>query len=309
MSKCDSKNNQQGMTLIELMIALLLGLVIIASLMQIYLGSKQSYRMLDNLSRMQENGRFAMDFISRDLREADYWGCLENGLDDVTNNTKALYGVTNGLIGVEGASGVPDGITMVGGKGISISVQSQASAVSTITITAAASGNELAAGEAVLIADCGGGVGDFFTVSGVAGGTVVSQDITGGQDISKAYGAGASIHHLVESVYFIQNDALQRTVNGTTTELVEGIEDMQILYGEDTDNDFTPNYYVDAGNVVNIDNVVSVRVNLLAVSADNNLATAPVDYIFNGSTVTPSAGDLRLRREFSSTIAVRNRLP
>ncbi|MEE9338932.1 MAG: PilW family protein [Methylococcaceae bacterium] len=309
MSKSVLKANQQGMTLIEIMIAMLLGLFLIASVMKIYIGSKQSSRMLDNLSRMQENGRFAMDFISRDIREADYWGCLRNGLDDVTNNTKVIYDIANGLIGVEGAGGIPDGIAMIGGKGVSIAVQSQASANTNITITAAATGNELQVGEAVLITDCGGGVGDIFTVAGVAGGTVVSQDITGGQDISKAYGVGASIHHLVASIYFIQGGALQRTINGTTTELVEGIEDMQILYGEDTDNDFTPNYYVDAGNVVNIDNVVSVRVNLLAVSADNNLATVPVDYTFNGSTTSPAAGDRRLRREFSSTIAVRNRLP
>jgi len=309
MSQSGLKANQQGMTLIEIMIAMLLGLFLIAGVMQIYIGSKQSSRMLDNLSRMQENGRFAMDFIRRDIREADYWGCLENGLADVTNNTKALYGITNGLNGVEGASGATDSLVTAGGKGISIAVQSQASATANITITAAATGNELQVGEAALITDCGGGVGDIFTVAGVAGGTVVSQDITGGQDISKAYGAGASIHHLVASIYFIQAGALQRTINGTTTELVEGIEDMQILYGEDTDNDFTPNYYVSAGNVVDMDKVVSVRVNLLAVSADNNLTTAPVDYEFSGNTITPAAGDRKLRREFSSTIAVRNRLP
>ncbi|MCF6202976.1 MAG: PilW family protein [Methylococcaceae bacterium] len=309
MSKSILKANQQGMTLIEIMIAMLLGLFLIAGVMKIYIGSKQSSRMLDNLSRMQENGRFAMDFIRRDIRQADYWGCLQNGLADVTNNTKAIYDMTHGLIGVEGASGAPDTLTMVGGKGVSIAVQSQASASANITITAAATGNELQTGEAVLITDCGGGVGDMFTVAGVTGGTVVSQDITGGQDISKAYGAGASIHHLVKSIYFIQGGALQRTMNGITTELVEDIEDMQILYGEDTDNDYTPNYYVSAGNVVDMDQVVSVRVNLLAVSADNNLTTAPVNYTFNGSTSTPSAGDHKLRREFSSTIAVRNRLP
>ena len=309
MSQSELKTNQQGMTLIEIMIAMLLGLFLIASVMQIYIGSKQSSRMLENLSRMQENGRFAMDFISRDIREADYWGCLQNGLDDVGAANKTKYSITNGLTGTEGASGNPDGITMRGGKGESIAVQSQTSANTNITITAAATGNELQAGEAVLITDCGGGVGDIFTVAGVAGGTVVSQDITGGQDISKAYGAGASIHHLVTSIYFIQAGALQRTINGTTTELVEGIEDMQILYGEDTDNDFTPNYYVSADNVVDMDNVVSVRVNLLAVSADNNLTTAPIDYEFSGNTITPTAGDRKLRREFSSTIAVRNRLP
>jgi type IV pilus assembly protein PilW len=87
-------------------------------------------------------------------------------------------------------------------------------------------------------------------------------------------------------------------------ELVEGIEQMQILYGEDTDQDGTPNYYVTANNVVNMLNVVSIRISLLAVTVDNNLTAQPLTYTYNGSTTTPT--DNKIRRVFNTTIAVRN---
>ena len=86
---------------------------------------------------------------------------------------------------------------------------------------------------------------------------------------------------------------------------------MQILYGEDTPilsiYDGWANYYVPANNVVNWEKVVSVRVSLLVKSIDDNLAVQPLAYTYNGTTSTPT--DRRLRRIFTTTIALRNRLP
>ena len=64
MKKTRLKTRQHGFTLIEIMIALVLGAFLIGGVLQIFLSSKQTYRMQDNLSRIQENGRFAMEFIS-----------------------------------------------------------------------------------------------------------------------------------------------------------------------------------------------------------------------------------------------------
>ncbi|MCX7098888.1 MAG: PilW family protein [Methylococcales bacterium] len=66
---------QQGMTLVELLIAMLLGVFLTGGLIQIFVGSQQTYRMQESLSRLQENGRFAIDFLSRDIRMAGYRGC------------------------------------------------------------------------------------------------------------------------------------------------------------------------------------------------------------------------------------------
>ena len=67
--------HQTGMTLIEIMIALLIGAFLLGGVLQIFIGSKQTYRMQEALSRLQENGRFAIDFIGQDIRMTSYWGC------------------------------------------------------------------------------------------------------------------------------------------------------------------------------------------------------------------------------------------
>ena len=90
-------------------------------------------------------------------------------------------------------------------------------------------------------------------------------------------------------------------------ELADGIENMQILYGEDTVGDGTANYYVPLTNVVDMERVVSVRISLLMRSYLDNLAPGPQTYTYNGATVT--AGDNRIRQIYTSTIAIRNRTP
>jgi type IV pilus assembly protein PilW len=66
--------NEVGVSLIELMIALVVGLLLLGGLIQVYLSSKQSYNAQEQLARMQEGGRFAMDLITRDLRRSGFWG-------------------------------------------------------------------------------------------------------------------------------------------------------------------------------------------------------------------------------------------
>jgi type IV pilus assembly protein PilW len=50
------KTNQTGMTLIEIMVALLIGAFLLGGVLQIFTGSQQTYLMQQNLSRLQENG-------------------------------------------------------------------------------------------------------------------------------------------------------------------------------------------------------------------------------------------------------------
>lgn len=77
-----SKAYQSGMTLIEIMIALLIGAFLLGGVLQIFVGSKQTNRMQEGLSRLQENGRFAMDFLAKDIRMAGYWGCISQSNAD-----------------------------------------------------------------------------------------------------------------------------------------------------------------------------------------------------------------------------------
>lgn len=76
---------QRGMSIVELMIAMTLGLLLTLAMGQLFTGNKQTYRYQDALSKMQENGRFALDFLSRDLRSAGHIGsCIGTG-DQITN--------------------------------------------------------------------------------------------------------------------------------------------------------------------------------------------------------------------------------
>ncbi|MBI3900123.1 MAG: PilW family protein [Gammaproteobacteria bacterium] len=64
-----------GYTIVELMVALTIGLIILAAVSKIFSSSHSTYTLEEGLARTQEAGRFAMEFLSRDLRMAGYMGC------------------------------------------------------------------------------------------------------------------------------------------------------------------------------------------------------------------------------------------
>ncbi len=68
---------QQGFTVVEVLISLLLGLLIIGAVIAIFLGSKQSYLIHESLSRIQENGRYALSTLGRDIRLAGHLGEIQ----------------------------------------------------------------------------------------------------------------------------------------------------------------------------------------------------------------------------------------
>lgn len=315
-------NRQQGMTLLEILIAMALGTFLLAGVIQIFLSSKQSYRMQESMSRLQENGRFAMEFISRDIRMADYWGCVGSATDIENKIAAPPAASINGIAGLENDNGGNDGDANNDENGNNIW-----DGTDSITLTGASSGtrtNLIGAGadtdadfsiasetdvrkqfvqnDLALVSNCSSG--DIFQITNdVKEGTTVSH-VAGlgvGSANTDVYGAGSQVYKLNIATYQIRSSAsvpaLYRRVNSDDDDdfepLVGGIENMQILYGEDTSGDGTPNYYVDADTVANMDEVVSVRITLIARTADSNLS---------------SSGDGRLRRTFSSTLVLRNRL-
>jgi type IV pilus assembly protein PilW len=66
---------QLGLTLIELMISITIGLVVVGAVTYVYVGSKGAYRGNESVARIQEAGRFALDSIARDIRRAGALGC------------------------------------------------------------------------------------------------------------------------------------------------------------------------------------------------------------------------------------------
>jgi type IV pilus assembly protein PilW len=64
----------RGFSLVELMVALTIGLLLTIAVAQLFVGSRRSYAATDDVARMQENMRFAHDVLSRTIRMAGYMG-------------------------------------------------------------------------------------------------------------------------------------------------------------------------------------------------------------------------------------------
>lgn len=67
-----------GVTLIELLVALLIGTLLILGLVQVFSASRVAYQMSEGMARVQENARFAMDYLQRDIRMAGHYGCVND---------------------------------------------------------------------------------------------------------------------------------------------------------------------------------------------------------------------------------------
>lgn len=340
----------KGFTLIELIIAMLLGAFLIGGIVQIFIGSRQTYKMQENLSRLQENGRFVLDFITRDNRMMGFQGCASRstipnviidpqnpnpnpipdtiasgistaliGIDNVSNNwsTDACGAANDCVAGTDGMSyhfGASCGGYLTGNMAV-VNANIQIVATNTCNIKAY---------DVLMISDCS--ASDIFIATTASSGSGIqtiahanNQNTT--NNLSKLYGSDAEVLVFRGYSFFIRNNAdgepgLWRWDNARPTgatnpiELISDVEDMQILYGADTDAtpDGTANYYVPAGTAgLDMDKVVSIRVSVLIRSMDDGLTAQPLTYTYNGVTVTPA--DRRIRRVFTSTIALRNRLP
>ena len=76
-----------GLSLIELLIAMVMGLTLTAGVMQVYVGNTQTERDQESRARMQENGRFAVSYLAHEIRMAGYLGCLATIDASSINNT------------------------------------------------------------------------------------------------------------------------------------------------------------------------------------------------------------------------------
>lgn len=64
----------QGFSIVEMMVAMVISLILLAGIAQIFMSSRQSFTIQNTLGRQQENGRYASDVIAQDLRRTGYWG-------------------------------------------------------------------------------------------------------------------------------------------------------------------------------------------------------------------------------------------
>ena len=327
-----SLRKSRGFSLVELMIAMVLGLILMAGVSQVYLGTKDASRTQDALARVQETGRFAVDLLKRDIREADFWGCLRNmNSSNVVNNlnidpaTSPQYDYTkDGVDGTDGGGSSPDKLTLRTAQGSGISIYGKMNNTSaTLKVTLNSGLNE---GDIILISDCS--QGDVFQITNDPsnhpnGGNKDEVNHNSGKEtpgnasncgtgnshcLSKNYDEDANIFKPVIWSYEIKDDPDTGLPNlyRSGDPMLEGVENLQILYGEDTDDDGAANVYVKASGVTDWNKVISIRFAVL-VRSIQPARTAPASETYPLLDTSVNTDDRYLRQVFTDTVTIRNR--
>lgn len=262
MRSTSFKFPSRGLTLIELMVAIALGLILVAVVIQIYIGSRATYNKQEDLSRLQENGRVALEIIGRSARIAGF----------KSNPTNALTGplLPTSPLEIEGTAGL-------------------ANVSDSLNIRFQGSGN-------------GAGVADGSVVN-CLGTAIDATQIALETTFNRFYIANNPAGR--PSLFCdITNNSIDDGV-----EVISAIEHLRFLYGVDTSGDFIADFYVPAGAVSNWNQVVSLRIGLIAATPNTINPTLDTQtYNVLGNTYNPT-DDRRSRRLYTQTIALRNRTP
>ena len=369
------------------MVSVAISLAVLSALVYVYVGSRGAYRTNEALARVQERGRFALEWISRDLRQAGYMGCLSRGGPiSVYSYDKSktppgppLSGMGSPIYGFEKPTAQtgdpyvftpPSTIDHVKGDVVALfSMLDGAIAyvekdydngIPANTKVSFTSCPAFTQGDYVVITDCQRA--GIFTVTnnitcdtnntatvthsnngnGWPIGTCPYSNMTCSEDfkfvppynksdrafMAKFSQRGYFIGRPKGSQYANRPPSLYRfDTAGATEAVVDNIEDLDLLFGVDTNGDGSVDAYQKADAVSAAgrwDTVISVRVSLVATSGELTLqsvkgdkaaiATSQIIYLRDedGDTVVdaaPASTDRQLRQVFTTTIALRNRLP
>tara|TARA_R110001599_G_scaffold145321_1_gene327579 strand:- start:29306 stop:30352 length:1047 start_codon:yes stop_codon:yes gene_type:complete len=91
------ERKQSGFSLVELMVGMVLGLMLIAGAVSIYLASKRSYVEVEQVAALTESARFSEQIIGNSLRHAGFFGQVPASLVDTDSNLTAVAGDCTGL--------------------------------------------------------------------------------------------------------------------------------------------------------------------------------------------------------------------
>lgn len=291
---------QRGLSLIELMISITIGLLILVSLSTMFVNQSKTRSELDKSNRMIDNGRYALEVLSDNLRMAGYYGEFEPTssvpavpamLPDPCSTDAAAVSASLQLAvqGYDAAvqasqiSGLPPlcNFTYSGGSDSSLKPGSDILAIrraSTATpiVQGAAMPNTLY----LQVSLCQFDVAPYIVSSNPAAFTLRTTGCT-----PASVAPYANLRNFMVHVYFVSPNnntspadgipTLKRYEYDPTTNsfvvrpLVEGIEYMQIDYGLDSNNDGAPDTYVTAPAVAQWPNVVSVKMNILARNTES----------------------------------------
>lgn len=330
---------QSGLTLVELMVAMTLSMVLLAGVMVLFSGNKISYRMQEGLSAIQDSGRYAMAQIKRDIESSGFGGCLTEDLKVDIKPILAIYGsVVPAYVGefqngiritadndVSGADvdgeAVVDGTDVLQIRGLMGGTVFYAAQRmfpnNPITLLGDAT-DEFATDDYAVLSDCSGA--DIVQVAADPTFADNKTTITHLPTLlSRKFGSDSELAALSLRTYFIGTSAgvnnsgaavraLYRSDGTTVQEIVQGVEDMQILFGVDTNADGVADAFQAPDAVADWSGVVNVQVSLLVNSIDNTTEEA-AQYIFrpdDPAPQLPATDDRLMRQEYTAVMTLRN---
>jgi type IV pilus assembly protein PilW len=270
----------QGFTLIELLVGMMLSLFLIGGIVTVYIGSKKGYQSREELSALEDNGRVAIQALVSHLEHTGYAGA-----DPLYINSHFITAADRPIDGLCAAPG---------GSNITISDT-----------------------DLLLNTTDGANASDTIGLVSVAD-TVINTDCTGQEirDECKAGNAVNSVGTLIYNSFYVQQAAGEEprlmcagSVGADPVVLAEGVEEIQFLYGVDTDQDKRHNQYFSAAQlnagVASWGNVVSVKVAILIRSINQiKPASMPASYQLLDRVV--ATNDRYHRAVFSAEVPLRN---
>lgn len=317
------RGRQRGLSLVELMISITLGMVAVSGAISIYLANRSSYALVEGAARVQENARFAVEFMGRDLREAGGIVCggnlVQENVLDSTQKATWWGDWSTGLKGYESDTDMPstdlaDLGTAQGDRknGTDAVIIWSASTAPSSVLTQASSGTQFtvypaqtAAKDTVFTA-CDDSRVSTFTLGQAATTTVIAA-----QTPTTAIKQGGFVNQLNASAWYICvgkntsspyslcRESLDAGADSNAQEILENVTDLQITYLQGDGNgapDTGVKDYVKASDVSNWANVLAARVVLTLATPDKvGLST--------------SGASQALTQEFPFTVAIRRRLP
>jgi type IV pilus assembly protein PilW len=327
-------HQQRGVGLIELMVAMLIGLFLILGAVTVFNQSRNTYRASEGVARLQETARLAMDVIESDIRMANYWG-LNNRADYIVNRAgpsqpppaefNAQQQTNVSLCGTAASNWVINLDEYLGGSNNSYGLQCAASNYqddSDVVVIRRA--NE--ARPAVLDPNR-----VYLQTSRIQGTLFVPNAActlpTNPTCIPAAYLPPASESRELEArAYYVSSQSTlrndvpslrrKRFANVNTAaasdaildeEIVSGVEDLQVRLGIDTTGDSNIDQYVNPGGVPGNAAVVSVTVWLLVRAEDRDFGhrdETAYQYADMAAAFTPNDNYRRIL--VSKTIHIRN---
>ncbi len=299
---------QRGMTLVELLVAMTIGIFLTGGIIALFLGTKQSYTLNEQLSRTQESGRFALDVLTREIRQTGYKGTCSGitSLLDTDASGTDRYDLSSPIRGWEGLNITTPTFDIRNLTGYVRNTDAiwikhaaeDATSPSKNTIY-------LAQNECKLFQN---GSNSTYTTTGVdrlpgnQSGSTVSSTTDMLKFSSRLYyiGTGTSGIGLRERSFDNGHSSVM-----ADEELINGVIDMQITYLRNGAAS-----YVSADNVTDWNAVTAVRINLLVQNNDPNSANVmdqPMSVPFlknDGTLFVPT--DRRYYQVLTTTIALRN---